>query len=259
MKLVRLIVTPVTGLLSLSIVQCLLSYDVYYKWKSIEYNVPPNVQLNSSEYIPGNNIISLMKIYENRMWLITPRYLPGVPFTLNTVPYDPKYHWWETFFMLRDESPKLQPFPSNAMNKVGDCNAIQLAHALEIDQFGRLWVVDVGRINILQPFELEGPALNLCPAKLLIFDVKKGRSNLIYTYTFPDNVAPNTTNILKDMQVACETEHDCWAFIPDIALSRIVVYDHKNQQSWTAQHPSMAPDPNKAIFLINGKSEQRME
>lgn len=259
MKLVRLVATSVIGLLSLSIVQCLSNYDVYYKWKSIEYDIPPNVQLNSSEYIPRNSIISQIKIYENRMWITTPRYLQGVPVTLSTVPYNHRYCWWQPFLFLRDESPKLQPFPSYQMNKLGDCNALQLASGIDIDQFGRLWVVDAGRVNIFEPYEMEGGPLNLCPAKLLIFDVKKGRSNLIFTYTFPDNVAPNTTNMLKGMQVTCETQNDCWAFIPDGALCRLIVYDHKNRRSWTAQHPSMAPDPNKGVILVNGKSTQRIK
>lgn len=190
------------------------------------------------------------------MWLATPRYLRGVPVTLNTVLYKHKYPLWEHIFFPRNQSPKLQPFPSYEMNKVGDCNALQLAHALDIDQFGRLWVIDVGRVNILEEIELQGPALNLCPAKLVIFDVNDGRSDVIFTYVFPEDVAPHTSNILKEIQVACETEENCWAFVPDIALSRLVIYDHKNRQSWTAQHPSMAPDPTKTAFLINGKSNE---
>lgn len=243
----------VIELLSLSVVaQCLLDYDVYYKWKRIEYDIPSNIQLNSSEYVPENNIVSVIKIYENRMWITTPRYFRGVPVTLNTVPYNHRYHWWLPFLLPHNESPKLKPFPSYEMNKMGDCNAMQLVSALDIDQFGRLWVVDVGRINVLEPYKKTGSAINLCPAKLLVFDVTSGRSDLIFTYTFPDNVAPNTTTILKEMQVACSTRDDCWVFIPDFALNRLVVYDHKRRDSWTAQHPSMEPDPQKVVFYVNG-------
>ncbi|XP_037033529.1 major royal jelly protein 1-like [Bradysia coprophila] len=248
MKLERLVVT----LLSLSTVQCLWYYDVYYKWKTIEYNIPPYVQLNSSAYEPRNNIISQVKIYENRMWITTPSYLRGVPVTLSTLPYNPKYHWWTPFFTLHDQSPKLQPFPSYEMNKMGDCNALQLVSAIEIDQFGRLWVIDVGRVYLLEQYEMSGTALNLCPAKLMIFDVRSGRSKLLSTYTFPDDVAPSSSSFLKGLQLACETRDDCWAFIPDSNLTRIVVYDHKNRQSWTAEHPSMKPDPYKIHFLVNG-------
>lgn len=234
------IFATVAGLLTLSIVQCKKSYDIYYQWKTVDYNIPPDVQLNSTEYIEENNIISLIKIFEHRMWFTTPRYLRGVPVTLNTVPYKHEQHWWEQIFFQRNESPKLQPFPSYEMNKVGDCDALQLAHALDIDQFGRLWVIDVGRVNILEEIEMHGDfVINLCPAKLVIFNV----NNVIFTYIFPNDVVPRTNNIIKDIQVACETEVDCWAFIPYIALSRLVIYDHKNRQSWTAQHPAMSPDP----------------
>ncbi|XP_037045382.1 protein yellow-like [Bradysia coprophila] len=237
-----------------AVVHCLTHYDVYYKWKRIEYELPDNIRLNSSEYVPENNIVSVIKIYENRMWITTPRYFRGVPVTLNVIPYNHRYHWWHPFLLLHNDSPKLKPFPSYDMNKMGDCNALQLVSALDVDHYGRLWVVDVGRVNVLEPYKMSGSALNLCPAKLLVFDVTGGRSDLIFTYTFPDNVAPNTTTILKEMQVACSTEDDCWAFIPDFALNRLVVYDHKHRESWTAQHPSMAPDPNKVVFLVNGMS-----
>ncbi len=251
MKFISLVASTVVGLLSLSLVECLLTYDVYYKWKAIEYNIPSNVQLNSSEYIRQNNLIAQIKIYENRMWLTTPRFWRGVPVTLSAVPYNSKYHWWESFFMLHDESPKLQPFPNYKMNELGDCNALQLASALEIDQFGRLWVIDVGRVNVMESNE----TLNLCPAKLVIFDVKDGRSDQIFSYTFPDTVEPNASSILKEIQLICETENNCWAFIADIVLHRLVVYDHKNQESWTAQHPLMAPDPDSSVFLVGGKSK----
>lgn len=251
------VVATVTVLVTVSIVQCKRSYDIYYQWKTIEYDIPSYVQLLPTEYIQENNLIALIAIFENRMWITTPRYLQGVPVTLNTVPYQHKQHWWEQVFFPRDESPKLQPFPSYEMNEVGDCNALQLAHALDIDQFGRLWVIDVGRVDLLDPeWKKQGPGLNLCPAKLVIFDVNDGRSDVIFTYIFPEDVAPHATNILKDIQVACETKDDCWAFIPDVALSRLVIYDHKNRQSWTAQHPSMAPAPTKINFAINGKSNE---
>ncbi|XP_037036803.1 protein yellow-like [Bradysia coprophila] len=241
----------VTSFLSLlSIVQSWGAYNVLYQWKIIQYNIPSNVQLNPAEYKPQNNLISLLAIYEDRMWLVTPRYLRGVPVTLSTIPYKDKLHWWDQFFF---PSPILQPFPNYEMNKIGDCDALQLAHALDIDQFGRLWVVDVGRIDIL-----EETTRNLCPAKLVIFDVKNGRSDKIFTYTFPDDVAPPESNIVKDIQVACETKDDCWAYIADISLSRLVIYDHKRRESWTAEHPSMAPDPNESIFFINGVQTSRL-
>lgn len=250
------IVAAVSGLLTLSSVECKRYYDIYYQWKVVEFDLPSNVKLNSSEFIQENTFISLLKIFENRMWITTPRYRRGVPVTLSTVPYNHVRFWWQQYFSPNyNESPKLTPFPNYEMNEEGNCNALQLVHSMEIDQFGRLWVIDVGRVNILEEILQEGQALNLCPAKLVIFDVTNGRSDVIFTYIFPNDVAPHTSNILKGMQVACDTIDDCWAFIPDIALSRLVVYNHRNKESWTAQHPSMAPDENKINFSINGKCD----
>lgn len=243
----------VTGFLTLSVVVCLKNYDIYYQWKTVEYDIPSNVKLNSSEFIQENNFIATLKIFENRIWITTPRYRRGVPVTLSTVPYKNFNFWWEQYLSFHNKSPKLKPFPNYEMNKVGDCNALQMVHSMEIDQFGRLWVVDVGRVNILEEIFQEGPTINVCPSKLVIFDVTNGRNDIIFTYVFTDKVVPHASNILKDFQVACETREDCWAFISDLTSNRLVVYDHKNKQSWTAQHPSMAPHPDKINFSINGK------
>lgn len=254
MKSIRLVTTTVIGVLSLSLVHCFWDYDVYYKWKRIEYNLPPNVHLNSSDYIPEKNIIGMMKIYKDRIFITTPRLFTGVPITLSTLPYDHRFSWWQPYLFIHDESPKLQPFPSYEMNKLGDCNAIQDASGVEIDQFDRLWVLDAGKVNTLGPVIMAGEPMSLCSAKLRIFNVKHGRSELIFTYTFPDNVAPSATSFLKEIQVACKTEVDCFAFITDFPDNKIVVYDHKNRESWTASHPSFTADPNRISLSVGGKS-----
>lgn len=257
MKPVSVVTTIAAGLLSLSIVQCKWGdYDVYYKWKRIEYNLPPDVQLNSSEYIPQNNIIGMMKIHKNRMFVTIPRLFLGVPVTMSTLPYNPHYRWWQPYLLLHDESPKLQPFPSYEMNKLGDCNAMQDASGVELDQFDRLWVLDAGTINALGPVISAGQPMSLCPAKLRIFNVKHGRSDLIFTYTFPDKVAPTNTSFFKEIQVYCETEQNCFAFVTDFPDQKLIVYDHKNRDSWTAEHPFFVPDPNKISFSVSGKSLQ---
>lgn len=162
MKSIFFIVAAIARILTLSLTECLRDYDIYYQWKVVEFDLPSNIKLNPLEYIQENNFISLMEIFENRMWITTPSYRQGVPVTLSTLPYKQKRFWWEQFFSNDYESPKLKPFPNYEMNKLGDCNVLQLVHAIEVDQFGRLWVVDVGKVNILEV------PLNLCPPKLVI-------------------------------------------------------------------------------------------
>lgn len=60
------IVAAVSGLLTLSSVECKRYYDIYYQWKVVEFDLPSNVKLNSSEFIQENTFISLLKIFENR-------------------------------------------------------------------------------------------------------------------------------------------------------------------------------------------------
>ena len=47
--------------------------------------------------------------------------------------------------------PEIEPYPSWAMNQIGNCSALQFVQGIAIDARGILWAVDSGRVNTLLP------------------------------------------------------------------------------------------------------------
>ncbi|ODM91781.1 Protein yellow [Orchesella cincta] len=228
------------------------NYEVYYQWKQIDYNFPNSSVrtelINNGGFIQKNCVPTGIKVFQDKVFVTTPRYSPGVPYTLNVIPYKKSY--FDQIFM-RNNGPKLTPFPSYEMNQVGNCTALQLVQAMELDPYNRLWIVDVGRAEIFGD-----PPKNFCAAKLVILDLTNG-NKIERAYEFPDSVVNRDGNIIKDIQVACTTRDDCFAYVANINAterSGLVIYDYKNNDSWMAFHPSMMFDPAKQNVTIEDTS-----
>ncbi len=71
----------------------LLSYNQVYGWKQLDYKFPSDQirtrYLSNGEFIPQNNVITGVKVKDNRLYLTIPRWRPGVPSSLAYVDFDP--------------------------------------------------------------------------------------------------------------------------------------------------------------------------
>ncbi|CAG5121556.1 unnamed protein product, partial [Candidula unifasciata] len=136
---------------------------VLFEFTTVEYDWPnATLKVGGPDYI----FVTVPRL----------RYKDGVPASLNTV---------------HEKSPGskeavFRPYPDWDSNTVGNCNALQLPPSLEYDpRTGYLYVIDVGRVGIWSPTE---PSLNLCPAKIVVFDTKQnGRIVRILDYVDPDH------------------------------------------------------------------------
>ncbi|ODM92041.1 Protein yellow [Orchesella cincta] len=239
--------TLISLLEGLSAQNTLLPYEVVFNWKQLDYNFPnQNIKkllINSKQFIPENNIITGLRVYKDRVFLTVPRWREGVPSTLNYVCLNGTTDI--------SSSPLLIPYPSWEFQELGNCSSFQYVQSMEIDQFGRMWVIDAGRVNIwTEP-------LNLCPPKLLLIDMEM--DEVIKRYEFPDSVVGHTTNFLNDIVVACrDTKEDCFAYITDTYDSRLVVYSLKNDQSWFVHHETMVADEGYNHTYFGTKLHFRM-
>ncbi|ODM87369.1 Protein yellow [Orchesella cincta] len=135
------------------------------------------------------------------------------------------------------------------MNQIGNCSALQLVQFVEIDEYNRMWIVDVGRLEIFT----DTPR-NLCPAKIVVVDLMNG-NRMERVYEFPHSIVPRDSNAIRDTQIAFTSRYDCFAYISNInptQTSGLIIYDFKNNDAWTAVHPSMFVDPDKQNITIEG-------
>lgn len=221
----------------------LSSYEVLLSWKSLDFKWPaPQTRdrlLQTKEYIPGNNVITGIKVQGSRIFVTVPRWRVGVPSTLNVVDLN------QTVGPVG--APFLVPYPNWDMQQIGNCNAFQYVQSMEIDRWGRMWVVDVGRINIFKSKETK------CKAKIVLVDLEN--DEVIHKYEFPEEVVNPQTNFLNDVVVECQGEgdKDCFAYISDAKDAKLVVYNLKEGRSWFVKHDSMKADPDAVTMDILGK------
>lgn len=216
---------------------------IIHKFVTLDYDWPNDTAKDSAivngDYIVNNNIISGMKVYEDNVYVTVPRWRLGVPSTLNKV------------IMSNGESV-LQPFPSWEMQRIGDCHALQYVQSMEIDpNTGWMWIIDTGRINI---FAADGTAAqNLCPAKIIVYDIKN--SVEVTRYEFPNDVADRQTTFLNDIVIHYVNEESRYAYISDALAFRMVVYDRIQNTSHYFSHPaSMVPEPGNGNITILGET-----
>ena len=226
-------------------VESLQNYTIVYEWTQLDYAFSNESEreewVQSGKFIPANNLLTGIKLHGDRMFLTVPRRRRGVPATLLRLPYN-----CTTENVV---GAKLEPFPSWAMNAIGNCNgALQSTQSMEIDQFGRMWIIDTGRV-----FVEESNPDNQCPPKLWIIDLSN--DTVIHTFEFPPKIVDRVKSVLNDIVVGCRTKNDCWAHITDSGIARIVVYSLTKDRAWYVAHDaSMKVDPKATNICIEGKT-----
>ncbi|XP_052775804.1 protein yellow-like [Mya arenaria] len=194
-----------------------------YELPNVQYDWPNTSEkaraIRNGEYIVENNIITGIKVHMDTIYVTVPRWRPGVPSTLNVL----------------GEDGVLRPFPSWAMNTLGDCGSLQYVQSMEVDpNTGRMWIIDTGRVDTraagLSP-------RNLCPPKLVILDITTKKIERVYE--FPDNVVSHTSNFMNDIVLDYVDGEARFAYISDTSDAKIYVYDFERNASYYYQDITM--------------------
>lgn len=211
--------------------------EALFRWKTIEYDWPSRVAketaLTDRSFIPLNNAINGIRIYNDRIFVTVPRLRPGIPSNLNTLVNAGRS---KRFLSSRTV---LRPYPNWAMQKQGNCTAFQKVQNIEIDpKRGILYVIDTGGVQ------------NECPAKLVIYDTNSDKE--IHRHTFSETVVPRGSNYLNDLVMDyAGGEEVKYLYITNQGDYTIVVYDIENDNSYSFSHPSMRPEENKTDIKIS--------
>lgn len=222
--------------------------EMVYGWSSVKYDWGAWYKEREpiGKYTPENNAVTGIKLWRDpngnlRTFLSVPRWTDGVPSTLNEV-VPGSGMWWE---------PKvLRPYPNARMNSLRTeaSVAIRYVQSMEITPDGIMWILDVGRLNILSAILSGGdpPAEDGQPS-LLLWDIDK--NVLVDRYWFPENVASAKSSFLNDLVV--DTTRKV-AYISDAGDGAIIVVDMNAKHSWKFSGPSTLTDPSFE-FVIAGK------
>ncbi|WP_197056516.1 MULTISPECIES: L-dopachrome tautomerase-related protein [Luteibacter] len=114
----------------------------------------------------------------------------------------------------------LQPYPSVAMNRVGDPKALQAVLGIEIDRNGVMWILDQGHVG--------GKPSQPGSQKLVLWDIKQNKE--LQSFTFDDSLADSKCSFLNDVVV--DNDRDV-AYITDSGIfcdplqGGLIVYDRK--------------------------------
>ncbi|XP_033761435.1 protein yellow-like [Pecten maximus] len=216
---------------------------IQHKFNDIDYTWPNDTAREAAiakeEYIPKNNIISGINIYQDDVYVTVPRWRRGVPSTLNKI-------------VVKDGVSILEPYPNWESQTIGKCDGLQFVQSIAIDpNTGWMWIIDTGRINF---FAVDGtPTENLCPAKIIIYDINNDIE--ITRHIFPNSVANRTRTFLNDIVVQYKGSKSRYAYITDDFDTRLIVYDRKKNTSHFYSHPpSMLPEPGNGNITVLGET-----
>ncbi|KAF7994009.1 hypothetical protein HCN44_011278 [Aphidius gifuensis] len=215
-------------------------------WASLDFAFP-SVQarqesIQHGDFIPGSATPIDFEIIKTlggtKMFVSLPRFQEGTPATLG-------------YFMYQNSnSPVILPYPNWEMNRLGNCQGITSVFRIRIDECGRLWVLDTGRLG----------AQRICPPQLLIFNPKT--DEILRRYRFPESQLTNSSLLInlivdiRDPQGQCK---DTFVYISDVQGFQIIVYDYANHRSWNIRNNLFYPYPPFGTITINGLSFDLMD
>jgi sugar lactone lactonase YvrE len=182
-------------------------------------------------YNVSNCAIAGVKSMLGRVFVTVPRWKRGVPATLLT--FDAR----RQVFM---------PFPDWQSQAYDNMSPLFMnVQSMEIDPLGRMWVLDVGRLNFLEDpqFWIDGTP------SLILLDIAKG--HVLDQFAFDPSVLSPNASFANDLVV--DWRNDI-AYISDTwGDGGLVVVDLRQRVARRFDHPSLQGDPNCVMNFPEGK------
>uniref|UniRef100_A0A914XE07 Bee-milk protein n=1 Tax=Plectus sambesii TaxID=2011161 RepID=A0A914XE07_9BILA len=208
--------------------------EIVANWTTLNFQWSSTIDrlaaLQYGYYVPEHNIITNIKVFNDRIFVAVPRWFHGSPASLNEISSDRR---------------NLLPYPSWGKNEAGKCHALQCVQSMEINpRDGTMWVIDVGSLSIL---DHPSGRRDLCPPKLVIIDLEQNK--IIHGYTFDESVVSSSQNFLADIVIDPENER---AYISNTIETSIVVFDKKTMRAWKVVHPTMRHEESARELMVNG-------
>lgn len=163
-----------------------------------------NIYASTGRYVPKNVIATRIQIVKDEAIVALPRLKHGVPFTLAK-------------FCLRNKGCEavLEPYPCWSLQEEGNCQAIQSAVDIYVDNNEILWVLDTGIVNTLEQ------PVRRCPPKVLAIDTKSGQVVKVI------DLSPfqSRNSRLQAIVIDYNAEGNPFIYVADGGAGAILVYD----------------------------------
>ncbi|CAG9773981.1 unnamed protein product [Ceutorhynchus assimilis] len=178
----------------------------------------------------------------NEVFVTIPRFVEGIPATLGTVTSKQS-----------DGNPVIKPYPNWSWHRRSEeCHRDRIVSVfrVKVDECGRLWVLDTGKIGEKQ----------LCSPQLLAFDLNTNQ--LVHRHEFPADILPIQHLLVtpevdvRDPNSGCR---DTFVYSADVVGFSLLVHDVANGRSWRVQDKTFYPYPNYGTYNIAGESFELMD
>lgn len=178
---------------------------------------------------------------QTRVFVTSPRFLPGVPATLG-------------FIKNGDDlngNPLIQPYPSLSWHQnPKSCNQNRLisVYRIQIDECGRLWVLDDGRfIDEI-----------VCKPQILAFDLKT--DTLLMRFEFPEALyEPRSILVTPIVETSGGNCENTFVYMADCQAYSLIVLDAKKGEFWRIIDKTFYPYPNWGTYDILGTKFELMD
>lgn len=117
---------------------------------------------------------------------------------------------------------------------------------IEIDPFGRMWIIDTGALNFYYPDQYEWNT-----PRLLVYDLATGdEPTLLREFSFPADVAVPGETFINDIVV--DVLNDFAFMTNSVGDGGLFAYDYRNNVARKWVDPSTAVEPDGVTFNVTG-------
>ncbi len=215
-----------------------IPYEILFHWSHLDWlfsNTAKKEEFEKNQYWKGAMPAGFKTDEQGNYYLSVPRWAHGIPATFNKI-------------VLVDGKPILEPYPNEAMNEIGNPNALQSVLGWEIDELGRIWWLDQGHV--------EGSPCTEGMQKIVCWDIEK--NTLVDIIPIPHEIASFSASFLNDLVV---DNRNGFVYIADSGIytdplqGGLIVYNMKTRQLRRVLHQHISTqDVPGYWFKIAGKS-----
>lgn len=156
-------------------------YEILLHWNHLDWlfeNPEEEAAFRAGQFWKGAMPAGVKIDRDGTLYVSVPRWEAGIPATVNRI-------------RMVGGKPMLEPWPSAAMNRIGDPAALQSVLGWEIDEQNRAWFLDQGHIQG-QPC-IDGAQ------KIVCWDIT--REELVASIPIPDEIASYQASFLNDLVI----------------------------------------------------------